>query len=237
MGVSSDHALAAIAHGQLELPDDYMSRVPPFPSTRAQPASGSDFEYGSASSQSTRPLQINRTRPTTPSRNAPLSSSPTTISPARPQRSDLRGRNVQDYGAPDRLSIDSSVGDYRDRRDSGATTRSDRSQPPPRPPRGNVQASSSTTNGTLRPPPVRSPTSPGDELSPSEQAALAMFQSVMAKKKRGMTDDDYLEQEYEKEKERELAIQQDRQRRLRERVPGRKATKPRAGDIDGARAC
>ena len=64
---------------------------------------------------------------------------------------------------------------------------------------------------------------------------MAMFQSVMAKKKRGMTDDDYLEQEYEKEKEREMLIQQDRQRRLQERVPGRKATKPRAGDIDGAR--
>ena len=89
------------------------------------------------------------------------------------------------------------------------------------------------TNGTLRPPPVRSPTSPGDDLSPSQEAALAMFRSVMSKKKRELTDDDYLEQEYEKEKERELAIQQDRQRRLRERVPGRQVTKPRAGDIDG----
>ena len=62
------------------------------------------------------------------------------------------------------------------------------------------------TNGTLRPPPVRSPTSPGDDLSPSQEAALAMFRSVMSKKKRELTDDDYLEQEYEKEKEREDGV-------------------------------
>lgn len=43
------------------------------------------------------------------------------------------------------------------------------------------------------------------------------------------------DEEYEKEKEREIAIQKDRQKRIRDKVPGRKATgKHRPGDIDGA---
>lgn len=48
-----------------------------------------------------------------------------------------------------------------------------------------------------------------------------------------MTEEDLLDAEYEREKERELAIQRDRQRRIKEKVPGMRAHKPRAGDIDG----
>ncbi|KAJ3554644.1 hypothetical protein NM688_g3000 [Phlebia brevispora] len=210
-----------------------MSRVPPFPSARrAQTPSTSEYDYGPPSPNTTRPLQINRPpRPTTPSRSAAMSSSPSGPGPARPPRSGLRSRKVSEYTGSDRLSIDSNGGDYRDQRDSIDTSRSDSSQPPPRPPRSNISGTPAATNGHLKPPPSRSPTSP-EELSPSSMAVLAMFQSVMQKKRRGMTDDDYLEAEYEKEKEKELAIQQVRQRRLRERMPGRKATETKAGDID-----
>lgn len=48
---------------------------------------------------------------------------------------------------------------------------------------------------------------------------------------RGMSRED---EEYEREKEREIAIQKDRQKRIRDKVPGRKMTgKHRPGDIDG----
>ena len=134
--------------------------------------------------------------------------------------------------------MDSTGDGYRDRRDSASTARSDASLPPPRLPRSNLPAMSVPlpyNNGNLRAPSSagRSPTSPGEEVSPLSANAIAAFQHLMAKKKRNMTEDDYLEQEYEKEKQREAQIQMARQQRLRDRVPGRQVTKPRAGDIDG----
>lgn len=214
-----------------------MSRVPPFPAARRpQTPSANEYDYGPPSPKTTRPLQINRppTRPTTPSnKTTGISSSPSGSGPSRPQRSGLRSRHVSEYSTSDRLSIDSGSGDYRERRDSAATTRSDISQPPPRPARSNVPASAGGSNGRLKPPPARSPTSPDEVPSPLAANAIAAFQALMSKKTRGKTDDDYIDEEYERAKRKELAIQKDYQRRLQERVPGRKATKPRAGDIDG----
>ena len=213
-----------------------MSRAPPFPTARRpQTPNGNQYDDGPSSPNTTRPLNINRTptRPTTPSgRNVPFPgpSSPTPGVPIRPTRSGLRTRQVSEYSNSDRQSMDSSrYGNYRD---SVATTRSDASGPPPRPPRAHLPNSPSNghveTNGLL------SPISPSSEqeLSPGEAAALAMFQNAIARR-RGMTEEDRLDAEYEREKEREAAVQRDRQRRMKEKAYGRKTTKPRAGDIDG----
>ena len=70
-------------------------------------------------------------------------------------------------------------------------------------------------------------------MSPGGAAVLAAFQQAFARR-RGMTEDDRLDAEYERERAREAAILMDRQRRIREKVPGMRAHKPRAGDIDGA---
>lgn len=139
---------------------------------------------------------------------------------------------MSEYSASDRLSIDSRYGEYRDSRDSTSIAYADAAMPPPRPPRANATGPSKQSNGRLQT--ILSPISPGSEtdISPSGAAAIAAFQSVMAKR-RGVTEEDLAQAEYEKEKEREMAIQMDRQRRIRDKVPGRKATKPRAGDIDG----
>lgn len=212
-----------------------MSRAPPFPTPRrSQTPNGNHYDDQPSSPSTTRPLNINRppTRPTTPtSRNAPLPgpSSPTPGMPTRPARSGLRTRQVSEHSASERLSVDSSR--YGDHRDSVGTTRSDTSQPPPRPPRTNL--STSPPNGHLQTN-LLSPISPSSEpeLSPGGAAALAMFQNAIARR-RGMTEDDMYDAEYEREKAREAAIQRDRQRRIKEKVPGMKATKPRAGDIDG----
>ncbi|GJE87574.1 Sec8 exocyst complex component-specific domain-containing protein [Phanerochaete sordida] len=149
--------------------------------------------------------------------------------PVRPARSGLRGRNTSELSGSERLSLDTLNGDYRD---STGTTRSDASQPPPRPPRAGV--STSPPNAQIQTSNLLSPLTPssaGTELSPSEAAALAMFQHAMAKR-RGMTEEDVADVEYRREKEREAAIQMDRQRRIRAKVPGMRAHKPRAGDID-----
>ena len=75
-----------------------------------------------------------------------------------------------------------------------------------------------------------SPVSPGSETDISPAAvAVAAFQNALARRK-GISEND---EEYERQKEKEVAIQMDRQKRIREKAPGMKATKPRAGDIDG----
>ena len=209
-----------------------MSRVPPFPAARRpQTPSSSEYDYLPQSPNTTRPLQINRppTRPTTPSSrsvNAGPSTSPPVV-PMRPQRSGLRGRQVSEYSNSDRASIDSRYGEFRDSRDSAA-------YPPARPPRNGVNGKPKTSNGSIDTNGMLSPLSPSSEpeVSPQGAAAIAAFQHAMARR-RDKARDDYMDSEYEKEKQREIAIQMDRQRRIREKVPGRKATKPRAGDIDG----
>ena len=73
---------------------------------------------------------------------------------------------------------------------------------------------------------------PAAEISPTSLAAVAAFQSFG--RKRGMSNDDMMDAEYEEQKRREIEVQKARQKRIREKVPGRRATgKPRAGDIDG----
>ncbi|KAI0785469.1 Sec8 exocyst complex component-specific domain-containing protein [Irpex lacteus] len=144
----------------------------------------------------------------------------------RPQRSGLRGRQVSEYSNSDRASIDSRYGEYRDSRDSSGYT-------PARPTRNDFAARSRPTNGSIDANGLLSPLSPSSEaeVSPQGVAAIAAFQHAIARR-RGKAGDEYADAEYEREKQREMAIQMDRQKRIREKVPGRKATKPRAGDID-----
>ncbi|TFK86165.1 hypothetical protein K466DRAFT_493353 [Polyporus arcularius HHB13444] len=69
------------------------------------------------------------------------------------------------------------------------------------------------------------------EVSPTSLAVVAAFQSFG--RKRGMSIDDMMDAEYEEQKRREIEIQKARQRRIKEKVPGRRATgKAKAGDID-----
>ena len=49
-----------------------------------------------------------------------------------------------------------------------------------------------------------------------------------------MSTDDMLDAEYEEQKRKEIEVQKARQKKIREKVPGRQATgKAKAGDIDG----
>lgn len=69
------------------------------------------------------------------------------------------------------------------------------------------------------------------EISPTSLAAVAAFQSFG--RRRGMSNDDLMD-EYEEQRRREIEVQKARQMRIREKVPGRRATgKAKAGDIDG----
>lgn len=123
---------------------------------------------------------------------------------------------------------------YRDSRDSTSLSRLDL-QPPPRPPRNDVAGTSRSLNGRLEPVATTlSPISPGSEteISPAAAAIAAVFQNAITRR-RGMSDADLADEEYGRQREKETAIQMDRQRRIREKVPGMKVTKTRAGDIDG----
>lgn len=182
-----------------------------------------------------RPLQINRTppRPTTPSSASNASTSPVAPKgPPRPMRSGLRERRVSDYSTSDRASVDSRITrDSRASGDNADAARSDQSQPYRT--RNNVASSSNLSNGRPRaaPSPI-SPMSPESDISPTSLAAIAAFQAFG--RKRGMSNDSVMDAEYEREKAKEAEVQKARQQRLRDRVPGRKATrKAKAGDIDG----
>lgn len=49
-----------------------------------------------------------------------------------------------------------------------------------------------------------------------------------------MSNDDMMDAEYEEQKRREIELLKARQKRIREKVPGRRTTgKAKAGDIDG----
>ncbi|CCL98507.1 uncharacterized protein FIBRA_00506 [Fibroporia radiculosa] len=186
-----------------------------------------------------RPLQINRdrasstgARPSTPGTTSTVSSSPTGAKgPTRPVRSGLRERRVSGHSASDHASIDSRI--TRDSRASGEGT--DTARPDVSAPlrlRNNASTLSVMSNDRSRPAPSPiSPLSPGSDLSPTSLAAVAAFQSFG--RKRGFANDSPIDAEYERERERELEVQKARQQRLRDRVPGRRATgKAKAGDID-----
>lgn len=78
---------------------------------------------------------------------------------------------------------------------------------------------------------TRTPVSPGpSEISPTSLAAVAAFQSLG--RRRGTND--MVDDEYEEQKRREIEVQKARQKKVKEKVPGRRATgKAKAGDIDG----
>ncbi|KAI0347837.1 Sec8 exocyst complex component-specific domain-containing protein [Trametopsis cervina] len=123
----------------------------------------------------------------------------------------------------DRTSVDSRYGEIKDSRDSGGQ----------RPSRNDVSGPSRPSNEQVDTNSLLSPLSPSgeSEISPSGAAAIAAFQHAFARR-RDKAGDEYADTEYERERQREIAIQMDRQKRIREKVPGRRPTKPRAGDID-----
>ncbi|KAL0951436.1 hypothetical protein HGRIS_008128 [Hohenbuehelia grisea] len=203
-----------------------MSRAPPFPTRRARSPSQTN---GSTTQAATRPLQISRppSRSTTPSNNTASSSytrgppmpMPNGPGPSRPQRSELRGRGSE--------ASESGAGGSRDLyRDSVSTTRSDGSVY--RPPRQPPPMLSNIPSGSKQP--TKSPVSEDDLTSPSLNSAIAAFQSAGARK-RAMTNGSE-DMDYQREKQQEYEAEMQRQRRIREKTPGRQPTKPRAGDID-----
>ncbi|KAG1757763.1 Sec8 exocyst complex component-specific domain-containing protein [Suillus lakei] len=190
-----------------------MSRIPTFP---LEPTGVPSQNNSNGSYPTTRPLQIARppSRQAAPSNNTFASSSPkgsgfsSPKGPLRPQRSELRPRQVSEHS--ERASTSSratQLDDYaaRDRRDSSSTTRSDSSAAPQY-----HNGSIGTANNRPR---VDIPLSSAyDETSPTTPAlasVMAAFREAGARK-RAMTNE-----------------------RIRERMPYRKATgKAKAGDID-----
>ncbi|KAL4069759.1 Sec8 exocyst complex component-specific domain-containing protein [Scleroderma yunnanense] len=220
-----------------------MARVPTLPldpqrRNRAPSLSNTNGNFPLAS---TRPLQITRppSRPVTPSTNAFAPSSPKgpTFSPPkdpiRPQRSELRSRQTSDYSASERTSTSSRVAyDYnsRDRRDSSSTTRSDNSI-------SKQLNNGSASNSKLR---LDLPFTAADEgittspvsaiTSPALSAVVAALKDAGARKRR-MTNE--ADEDLERERRAEIERQKVRQERIRDRIPGRRATgKAKAGDID-----
>ncbi|KAL4241814.1 Exocyst complex component Sec8 [Abortiporus biennis] len=195
-----------------------MSRIPTTPSRRPHTPSAADDDYYHSTS-STRPLQINRPPgANTPSNSSRIPPSPTTSSPARPQRSGLRSRQVSEYSNSDTASVDSRL---RDSRDTNGSTRADIVVPPrhrnhlgPKSPSGYARSPTDLLSPT--------PTSPESELSPTSLAALAAFKTAAVRVK----------DDHSRDREREIAIQKDRQKKIRDRAPARQQTKHRLGDID-----
>ncbi|OCH94713.1 hypothetical protein OBBRIDRAFT_769063 [Obba rivulosa] len=203
-----------------------MSRVPPYPpdSSRRPGSSNLNGSGRQGSFPTTRPLQINRTptRPTTPSRSSALAGSPE--GPARPTRSGLRSAQASQYSTSDRTSMDSRLtrdsGDPRDAYADSPSSQSTRYE----------SGSSSYYNGRSAPGGVPiSPTSE-TEISPTSQAVIAAFQSFG---RRRATIDKLVDKEYEEARRKEQEIQQLRQQKIQQRVPGRRPVgRARAGDID-----
>src|ERR1700722_19868187 len=152
-----------------------MSRAPPFPTRPARSPSQSDTHAPQLSlSSQIRPLQISRS----PSRSTTPSSitSPYTLpqgGPSRPQRSELRSRQVSDYN-----SENSSY------RDSISTTRSDLSNP--------FLPRNAASNGSITPRDpgrrIQRPKTPSDDpdtpyIPTSVSTVLSAFQSAGARQR------------------------------------------------------
>ena len=188
-----------------------MSRTSPFPTRpgRSLPQSGNGSQP-----PATRPLQIGR--PTTPSNSAVSPAAQIQGGPSRPQRSELRSRQVSEYS-------NSEMSSYRD---SFSTNRSDASQP--------YTLRNGTSNSPITPTSRRrvnvSPVN--TETSPTMVTVLSAFQSAGARQ-RSMTNGSE-DMEYSRNRQREAEAESARQQRIREKVPGRRMNgKARAGDIDG----
>ncbi|KAG1749817.1 Sec8 exocyst complex component-specific domain-containing protein [Suillus paluster] len=214
-----------------------MSRISTFPLEPTEPNRVPLPTNSNGSYSTTRPLQIARSpsRQAAPSNNT-FASSPKgpgfslPKGPFRPQRSELRPRQLSEHS--ERASTSSratQLEDYaaRDRRDSSSTTRSD-SSAAPQYNNGSIGA----VNNRHRVDIPRSSTY--DETSPTTPAlasVMAAFREAGARK-RAMTNGSE-DIAYEQEKQREKEMEMRRQERIRERMPGRKATgKAKAGDID-----
>ncbi|PCH33923.1 hypothetical protein WOLCODRAFT_135391 [Wolfiporia cocos MD-104 SS10] len=200
-----------------------------------RPRAASNLQNGAPSPMpAVRPLQINRTptRPTTPTSSSNVSvasvSPPTPRGPIRPARSGLRNRAGS--SASERASIDSRF-TREPSRASGDNDPTRPELPTPYRTRNNTASSSSLSNGTARPG-LPSPTSPASpNLTPTSLAAIAAFQAIG--RKRGMSNDNMMDAEYEREKRNEREAEKLRQQHIRDRIPGRRTTgKAKAGDID-----
>jgi exocyst complex component 4 len=196
-----------------------MSRSAPFPNRRVRSpelsnGNGPEPPY----SNGTRPLQVARppSRPTTPSNNGLISSSPrgspsniAPNGPSRPQRSELRSRG-SDYSAASSYNRDSIGTDY---------STSYRSRP------GASSNAGTPANPRAKPQRLRSDES---TTPPALNSVMSAFQSAGTRKR---TEDDY---ERERERREEAEAEKLRQQRIRDKAPGRRANgKARAGDIDG----
>lgn len=205
-----------------------MSRAPPFPTRRARSPS---LTNGNSQQSSTKPLQIGRlpSRPTTPSNGSshyvkgPTGSPNSNSSgPSRPQRSEFRSRQSGVSDVPSDYSRDY----YRD---SMSTTRSDVSTPHrPRP-----GTSTSNTPGGPRLPPPRSARglTEDETTSPTLASAISAFQFAGVRKRAMTNGSDDLN--YERERQQEIEEDKARQKRIRDKMPGRQPTSARTGEIDG----
>lgn len=218
-----------------------MSRAPPFPTRRARSPSLTNGNGIPASPfpAPTRPLQINRptSRPTTPNNSSFMSSSPrgpNTASggPSRPQRSELRSRQVSEYSDSGRTSTSSrATADSSYYRDSITTTRSDGFRP------RNGTSTNTGTPPSSRSKPNRLRSAPPEEPEITSPAAISSVMSAFqaaGARKRAMTNGSE-DMAYERDQRRAAEEEKLRQQRIRERTPGRRQTngKTRAGDIDG----
>lgn len=189
-----------------------MSRKQPFPTNGSRRANPPPVAYdGRYETNTTMPLSINRqpARPMTPSSST--SSALAHVNPARPARSDLRptSRHASQYSVS---SVSSRNVDY-----DGASTMSYETAGPSRTQENNDGIDAPETSTT------------------SLKAVLNAFQKAGAQRKRAMTNGTL---DREKERERELQEEMQRQKRIRDKVPGRRANgKAKAvGNIDGERS-
>lgn len=194
-----------------------MSRQRPFPtSRRANPPPVAYNNFNDERLDTTLPLTINRqpsqsSRPITPSSST--GSMSVRASPARPARSERRPRHASQYSVS---SISSRNMDF----DNASVMSGSDTLAGPGP--------SSRTQGLDR-------GQQQDAQSPPPSAALKSvlnaFQQAGAQRKRAMTNGTV---DWEKDRQRELDEEAQRQKRIRDKVPGRRANgKTKAvGNID-----
>ncbi|KAI0068285.1 hypothetical protein BV25DRAFT_1793562 [Artomyces pyxidatus] len=205
-----------------------MSRPPPFPTASARRPGPNGTESYSTNSN-TKPLQINRAppRPTTPSNGSVISAPASPTGPARPQRSELRNIQSSEYAAYDNASAS------RPRNSSASTARSDASAPNGYRTR-NGSTSTTASNRPKRPMRTGTMNTVGteeSEMSPTSLASvMSAFQSAGARKR---TMDANGDDEWELERQKAVEAERQRQKRIKDKVPGRRVNgKAKAGDID-----
>ncbi|THH09197.1 hypothetical protein EW145_g2188 [Phellinidium pouzarii] len=171
-----------------------MPRQQPFPTNASRRAKApSAASDGQMDGNSTMPLSIYRQAARPITPSSSTDSITPRASPARPARSDLRQRHASQYSVS---SVSSPSMDY-DR----ASTASYQTAGPSRP---------QETNGGIEEP---------EESPKALKAVLNAFQQAGAQRKRAMTNGTL---ERDRERERELQEEAQRQKRIRDKVPGRR---------------